>query len=311
MKNENLIRAIGALDEDLIERAEMRNADTIDSQNHNRRYVQRPRRLVACIVAALIIIGGTAAFAATGLLDSFLHYFSGNTDAYIDEILSTITSASNEDLEISIDGAVFDNHQFLVVFTTKAITDRGKRIVNKQQNPLGELTVTATLRDGSIVNVDAWGYTYYEQSSVLPSQEVSYVVRAWPVQIEIGLINTLTLDFDGLSLGLNAQQYMDVRLLCSDDVNSVENAEISPIGFYLEVPPDSIDRNLIEGSYNIYPILADGTIEEDFKGISITCATFPESGATYVCGDYGFKIIDFNKYSGLQINGVNYYITEN
>jgi hypothetical protein len=97
VKSENLLRAIGALDENLIARAEKHGEDVPGIKTHKHAFSQKPRRLIACI-AAIVIVCGIGVCAATGAFDGFFKHFAGDIDTYWDEILSTITSASYDDL---------------------------------------------------------------------------------------------------------------------------------------------------------------------------------------------------------------------
>lgn len=322
MKNENLIRAIGALDEDLIERAEMRKTATAENETHKRRVFRRPMQLAASI-AAIMIVGVSICF-ATGVFDSFFQHFSGSgdIDKYSEYISSTIVSATNEDLEIGIAGAVMDDHQCFIVFTAKALSDTGRDIVNKEDFPLLDvLEITATLEDSTAAQ-PYYTASYHKGSRNSSEAWSSYVLEVRPTDIELKSIKTLSIDFAGLSVDLDMQSYvMESVTLYSDDANALEVVEMSPIGVYAEIPvidTDSDAMRELSASVEIIPIMADGTLAEEYFLHGTTLYNEEKKiiqvyMSFVIVEDVTLKteITDLSIYSGLQIYGVNYYILEN
>jgi len=323
MKNENLIRAIGTLDEDLIERSEKHSSDSANNKTNRYHFYRKPKWLAACI-AALLVIGTIGVCAAVGVFDGFFKHFTGEVETYWDKISSTISSAANDDLEISIDGAVADKRQCLIVFSTIALSNAGKEIVNKNKGriSLEEMEVIATLKDGTNIKISGLTSTSYKGAHSSSNGETSCLLEIRPLDIEISSIKTLDLSYKGLSLELNVQNdmnMMEYKKLHSDDANALDVVEMSPIGFYFEVPVTNTDIRALrdqEASIEMNPISADGTLSE--VGIR---GTYIYDEARGVIRIYEYFVVnanktlintieDLSKYSGIQINGINYYKTE-
>ena len=316
MKNENLIRAIGALDGELIERAEQRD-NHVPIETRTRRIFRKPAILVAA-VAATILVGATACFAA-GAFDSFFNHFSsgGDIDKFAGHIAATVTSAANDDLEIGISGAVMDRRQCLIAFSAKGVSDTGRDIVNREDFPLLDvLEVTATLTDGTVIQQDCtaeWHPGSRNSSDALSS----YVLNVRPTDIEIGSIEMITVSFAGLSVELNVQDYiMETVPLYSDDTNALEVVEMSPIGIYAEIP--AADTQDLSAYMEIVPIMADGSLAEEYS-LSGTYSYDETTQTAYMYTSFAInedktlktEIVDVGMYAGLQINGISYYVKNN
>ena len=322
MKRESIIRAIGALDDDLIDRAGMRHTVHLKYGALNNQILRKPMRLAACI-AAIMIVGVSICF-ATGVFDSFFNHFSesGDISKYTDYISSAITSVSDEDLEIGISGAVIDNRQGLLVFYVKALSDAGKTIVNKNDFPLLDImNITAVLSDGTVAETNC-AYGYHNGSRNRSEAWSSYVLELRPTDMDLESIETLTITYAELSMDLNIKGHMMNTIpLKSDEPDAFDLVEMSPIGIYVEMPVIDSGRDALHelsASVEIVPVMANGTPAEEY---SLHGTTIYNNAKKTMHVYMNFAIIedatlkteitDLSIYSGLRINGINYFITEN
>ena len=116
MKKEMISEAFQQIDTRYLEEAE---------QFHNRKhfnYAGKIRWIAAAACLALLVVFSKPVFNyATG--DAVDSYFEGETEPYMEEILSHVTSVSNEELELRVEGLIADEHCCYMIVSFIGLTD--------------------------------------------------------------------------------------------------------------------------------------------------------------------------------------------
>lgn len=319
MKPETLLDSIQYIDEDLIARAEARTG----GQNKVRRF---PRRFVAVAACLALLIGTTAAFAA-GALDPLLSYFGGESEPYLEEILSAGASVSNETLKLRMEGAIADSRTCHMLVSFLGLTPESKDSLsagdlNVQDGfalyaltPEGERvefssTQSATYTDGGRKAVSA--FEDAQQTYLLTGNLAEGTTMAD--------VETVCFAYDGLVLKLDVGKYLCPEYQLKPDPAAkkpeILDFHVSRIGFYYTAAAVSEEDFL-----KLIPIRADGSLYKTFYedyGVSAGSSRSDDSHEPfYVTGQWcagspvALAILELEDYAGFQVNGVNYYfVTE-
>ncbi len=327
MKPENLVHAIGHIDTDLVERAENRSTIQItDTAKYHKRITKRFAACAACL-ALTMVVGVSAAF-ATGFVDTLLAYFSGETDLYLEEILSTVTSVSNEDMELRIDGAIADEHTCHMIVSFIGLTDESQsRFAAGDLDVQEEFDTYAVLSNGERVDIYTHeSATYIETSdlgkkakTMFADADMTYVISCiLDDGISMNDVDTLCFAYEGLVLELDVQKYIspeyELHAETSDGTERITDFHVSRIGFYFT----SIVNENFDDFFDIKLIYADGTVCEFTGrdlGYQLSYGHNTGDETVHVSGRWGgtsvvsVGIIDLDDYCGIQVNGVDYYFT--
>ncbi|GEM_PF-1283159 len=327
MKNENLVNAMGHIDEDLVARAESHSAGRAADKQRHYKHTSFRFAFAAC-VAVILTISVTVAF-ATGLIDSLMAYFSGETELYLEEILSAVDSASNEDVELRIDGAIADEHTCHIIVSFIGLTEESQRKIAEDDLGIQDSFDTyAVLENGEYYyNFMRESATYTEKTNLGKKAKTMFgdadqtYIYTYELYGDDGIsmndIKTLCFAYEGLVLEVDVQQYVsEERNLYaenSDGTEQIVDFYASRIGFYFTAILDDD----FDDTFDIKLIYANGTVDE-YTGrdlgyqLSFGYNT-EEDKITYVSGCWGGEsivsigIIDLADYCGIQVNGINYY----
>ena len=316
MRNDSLAYALGNVDPQYILEAE----EALP--------VRRSRVRVALIAACLILavlLAATVAI-ASGVLDPLLaYYMRGDTENYLEEILSAAGSVSNEKMELRIEGAIADGDAcyMVVSFIGKTAWEQFKL---GDADIFREMKIEGVTENGDQVMRTIRGSTYMSNSafgrvkSFIPDAAQTRIVRFVPTSCSIQEVQKICFSYGGLTLEINPEEYMSPSYVLvpkesSDDV--LKNVHISRIGFSF-VQPFVEGMVLRDLQYDICLIRTDGTVLTDDEmrelGRSYNSAFLPDTGETQFTGNWGgmpaMKLIDLDEYCGLQIKGTNYYYAE-
>ena len=308
MKSEKIIDAVGKIDDELINRAEMRAAA----------FKKRPRRKLipaaACIAAAVVLCVSMAF--ADDIFAGLSAYFSGTSENYKEELAVSGASVKNDVLELRIDGAAADERsvRMVVSFLLQEDADFDVGDLNCQEN-FDFYAVDKTGARVEFKNRESGTYVGGEMEkqavSLLEDADMTYELGG---VLEYGMsmndIDKVCFSFEGLTLEMETEGKVMplVKLRPEDEKNcSAEDVYISRCGFYYTVPENSDD--MCSGTYLIR---TDGTVltygKEDI-GYSAGAETY--GGSVIVSGAWGdtpvgIGLIDLDDYIGLEINGEKY-----
>lgn len=317
MKPERFMDAMGHLDGDLIEQAERHSAPTSGKR--------RPKRLLtwaACI--ALVLVIGISGAVATGGFDSLKFYFGGETESYLDEILSAVTSVSNDQMELRVDGAIADEHTCHMVVSFVGLTDEAKhRFTAGSLEEQGSFQPYAITKDGQRVEYPSWQSGTYTKMSGLgktaktmfADADMTYLITLFfEDDITMSDIEKICFPYEDLTLEVNVQSYIAPEYVLTPEdpaESTITDFHISRIGFCFTMPA--------EDTFDLKLIRADGTVVEEEErefGYSGSSGCSDEATVSRVSGYWcdgspiSIVIIDLEDYCGAQVNGENYYFTE-
>lgn len=316
MKNENIIRAIGALDDELIHSAERRSR----SGPVGRRKIRRPVTLAAAIAAVMLLL--ISICLATGVLDGFYNHFSGGgeLEKYSEYIAACTATAASEDVEIGVSGAVMDRRRLVLVLSVKGLSEEGRELVNTKDFPLAELEITAGFKDGAAGEISHTA-SWHKGSRNMSAAWSSYAVSVSAEAGELSDIESLSISYGGASMQLALQDYaLESRRLESGDPAALRTVEMSPLGIYLELPITDRDPSALRqlvASTEVIPILADGSLAGEYflnggGDGNVNSDFYPLYMSFVIIEDRTLKteLTDLSQYSGLQINGIDYFFAD-
>lgn len=314
MRNDSLAYALGNVDPQYILEAE----EALP--------VRRSRIRVALIAACLILavlLAATVAI-ASGVLDPLLaYYMRGDTENYLEEILSAAGSVSNEKMELRIEGAITDGDAcyMVVSFIGKTAWQRfklGDRAVGREVEIYGlrengERIIGAGTTWGGYMSGTAYGRV---KSFILDASQTMIVIYK-PRECGILDVHKLCFGYGGLVLELEPAKHMSPWYTLTPEKSgddTLKDVHISRIGFSF-VQPLSEGMSVKELRYKLYLIRTDGTVltseEMGEFGYGYSNLFLPDADETKFVGNWGrvpaFALIDLDEYCGLQINGTNYY----
>ncbi len=321
MKPEKLMEAVAYLDTDLIERAQL-HADATRSRSF-------PRHLMASAAClALVLVTGFSVAYAAGLLDGLFAYFGGNTEPYMELILSAATSAGNDEMEIRVDGAVADEHSCHMVVSFVGLTAETKaRFTAGGLDTPAHFDLSAVTKAGELVDFPSRNIATYVEESMLGLQlatkfedaDMTFLISCYVDEdraFSMSDLDVIRLEYEGLVLELDAeniivpQQRLMPELPAAD---SVTDFSISRVGFYFIMP---IQKNG-DTTFEISLIRRDGTLWRDVReelGYRAVSGGYLYGDTTIAwIGHWGggsavsVGLIDLEDFCGAQVNGQNYY----
>ena len=317
MKPERVMDAMGHLDDDLIEQAERRTAPTGRKR--------RPKRLLAwAACVALILVIGISGAVATGVVDSLRFYFGGQSESYLDEILSAVTAVKNEEMELRIDGAIADGHICHMVVSFVGLTDESKaRFTAGSLEEQGSFLPYVITKSGQRVEQITWqSGTYTKMNGVTKAAETMFADADMTYLISLFFEDGLTMEdiasvcfsYGDLTLSVDMQDYLAPEYLLTPEnpeESTITDFYLSRLGFYFTMPAGD--------EWELTLIRADGTLEKESErtfGYTGSSGYSDEDVTTRVYGYWcdgspvSVAIIDLEEYCGAQINGETYYFSQ-
>ena len=321
MKAEKMIDSMSYIDADLVQRAELHAAST------KRRI--RPRHWMAtaaCLAVALIGSFGIAY--ATGALDGLLSYFGGNTEPYMEEILSAVATASNDEMELRIDGAIADESSCHFVVSFVGLTEERKARFQagdlKEQSYFG---IDAVTKDGDVVQFPHIGSDTYTKSvedgprtaaTQFADADMTYLLTcavSEDSEFTMSDLETIRFTYEGLTVELDPSDIIDAeRQLVAEnpEIATISNVYLSRLGFRFTMPAQENGVN----AYDLYLIKEDGTLWEEMAeelGWSASASHANDAEEVTWTGYWGggshvaVGFINLDDFSGVCINGENFH----
>ena len=282
-------------------------------------------KMFLCIVACicLIVVGVTAY--AMNVPNGLLAYFTQKTEMDIEEILSPVASVSDDKMELRIDGIIADEHTFHLVTSFIGLTEEYRNRFNSGDFSEAKLfqvyAVSNTGERLEFQNKESSTYTQKNEfgrkaTTMFADADMTYLVSGTlSNDINMSDINAICFEYEDLKLELDIAQYMfpEYELYAENtSIDDITNFHISRIGFYFTTP---VDEDL---SFDVKLIYADGSVFETTDkelGYRTNYSYSSEDEIAFVTGKWGgnsvssIGIIDLEDYCGVQINGKNYYFT--
>ena len=330
MKKEQISQAVNEIDLRFLEEAD-------NFRKMKRKRVPRTLKWLAAAasVALLVLIGEPVLNYATGELDSIKSYFEGEPELYMEEILSHVTSVSNEELELRVEGVIADEHICYMIVSFIGLTDEMEERLLRgdlaEQELFEQYAISA---DGErVVHFNSGSNTHIEKMvtgekkavSMIPDAHATYIITyAFPDR-NLSEIQGVGFSFEGLYLEVDANKYMTPTygLAAENGEGKLSDAYISSIGFgftyHLDAPITDEDIENMSFDCRVNLIRADGTVMTqtemaEQKGYSQSYGFATGDTETYIEGAWAKghmpEIIDLEDYCGLQVNGVNYYFVK-
>lgn len=316
MRPEQLMEAVGRIDDPLIGRAEAR-AETC-APPKRRRFTRRFAAVAVC-AALTAALGVSAAFAA-GVFGGRDAYFGGDTEPYMDLILSTAVTAANDEMELRLEGAIADGHNCCLLVSFTGLTEETKARFTGQNN-LDEqqlFQLYALTAGGERVDFPAWESASYTQDgglgrkslSMLDGADMSYLVTgSFTGGTDMSDVETVCFAYEGLTLELKPGDCLTPEYTLHPETagdSSLTDLRVSSLGFSFTAP----EENGAESGMKLWFICADGSLREAGWWAS---GTPDGEGNVFVHGHWGgdsavaLGLIDPEDYLGVQVNGENYY----
>lgn len=325
MRPENMIDSMGYVDPDLIQRAETHAAPA------KRRIVShRWMAVAACL--AVVLVGSFSIAYATGALDGLLSYFGGNTEPYMEEILSTVATASNDEVELRIDGAIADESSCHLVVSFVGLTDEMKtRFQTGDLEEQSYFGIDAVTKAGEVIQFPSWGSDTYTTrraedgprtaATQFADADMTYLITCTVgenSEFTMSDLETIRFTYESLTVELDPSGIIDVeRQLVAEDPETatISDVYLSRLGFRFTMP---VQENGVN-AYDLYLIREDGTLWKDgAKELGWSATGYHSTDDTEVtwAGYWGggshvaVGFIDLDEFIGVCINGENFYFTE-
>lgn len=330
MKKEKLSQALNDIDLRYIEEAD-------SFQKEKKVKVSKTWKWVAVAVcfAFLVLTGKPIVNYATTIYHSVTSYFKGETELYMEEILSRVTSVSNEELELRVEGVIADERYCYMIVSFIGLTEEMENRLlegNLEEQDLFEKYVI--WKDGAREEHWASGsITYTKEApfgrkaeSVIPDAHMTYVISYQFDDNNLSETEAIGFAFEGLAVEVDVNDYLAqmYHLEAENGEGKITDVFMSSISFgftsHFDTPATDEDVAVDKAEYDIRLIRADGTvltlkemgesIGYSYSGGYSTGDTEEYIGGCWVEGHMP-KILDLEDYCGMQINGVNYYyVTE-
>ena len=310
---------------------EHRIADALDRVD--RRYILeaapeepvRPRRvrwgiLAACL--ALTAVLGASALAA-GLLDPLGAYFAGESEFYLEELLSAAGSVSNEEVELRVEGAAADESVCYLLVSLIARTDEVRQAWEQTDlsEQYGRFTVSAKTSDGQEMEGFPWTSGTYTRHGLFgnlsnnhfPDADMTFLLCYELGRERMAEVETVCFGYEDLTaeVDVSAYRFPEAALLPENGEGELTDVRLSALGLYFTAP---CTEELPE--FTVRLIHADGTVagEEEMWEIGVHLSFSGGDGADMpVTGNWGsapaLRLIDLEDYCGVQINGTNYLLS--
>lgn len=282
----------------------------------------RWRGLAACLALALVL-GASAAFAA-GLLDPLGAYFEGETEFYLEGILSHVASVSNEEMELRVEGAAADESVCYVLISLIARTDEVRQAWERTDlsEQYGRFRLSARSADGQSVEDFSWTSGTYTSQDLLghlsnsrfPDADMTFLLCYELGRERMAETEAVCFGYGDLTAEVEVSDYRlpEVALVSEDGTGALEDVRLSALGLYFTAPaPEGMPE------FTVRLIHADGQVAgpEEMREIGVHLSFSGGNGeAMPVTGNWGsapaLRLIDLADYRGVEINGARYIIPE-
>lgn len=323
MKKEHLSQAINDINLRYIEEAD----DFTVKKRHGMFYKIKWVAVAACVML-IVFVGKPVLNYATN--DAVNSYFEGKTEPYMEEILSHVTSISNEELELRIEGLIADEHRcYMIVSFIGQTEEMEKRLLRGDLEEQDLFQTYAVLSNGEQIEVLSSGSNTYVMNTVegrkavsmIPDAHATYIIT-YQFEKKMSEIKKIGFSFEELFVEVDANEYLvpTYSLKAEHGEGKLTDAYISCIGFkftyHFDEPLTEEDVNNMNVDVDFQLIRVDGTVltrEEMGVIVGYSMTTGYQAGDTKLCVDGGWEkshlpeIIDLEEYCGVQVDGVNYY----
>jgi len=329
MKKEQLSQAINDVDLCFVE-----EADSF-SVKKRQRIFQKTKWVVAAACAVFVVLAGKPVLNyATGLYDSVMNYFEGETELYMEQILSPVTSVSNEELKLCVEGVIADEHQCYIIVSFTGLTDEMEARLLRgdldEQELFEQYVVLANgehsewIASGSRTHTTEGIDGKRKAVSMIPGTHATYVITYLFDDYDLSEIQKVGFAYEGLFVEVNVRDSVTpcYRLESSDDRANLTDVYVSSMGYgftyHFEQPISENNIDRMDVFFEVNLIKADGTImtREEMADIGMVENCGYSTGDTE-CDVRGYwetghmpRIINLEEYCGLQVNGVNYYFVK-
>ena len=285
----------------------------------------RPRRvrwgvLAACL--ALTAVLGASALAA-GLLDPLGAYFEGESEFYLEELLSAAGSVSNEEMELRVEGAAADESVCYLLVSLIARTDEVRQAWEQSDlsEQYGRFTVSAKTSDGQEMGGFPWTSGTYTRQGLFgnlsnthfPDADMTFLLCYELGRERMAEVETVCFGYEDLTaeVDVSAYRFPEAALLPENGEGELTDVRLSALGLYFTAPcTEELPK------FTVRLIHADGTVagEEEMWEIGVHLSFSGGDGADMpVTGNWGsapaLRLIDLEDYCGVQINGTNYLLS--
>lgn len=327
MRGGELLDKMALVDPEYLEAAQTEPGEK-QSRTQVSHHVSRGMAAVLAAVVLLVTLGATAF--ATGVFDRFLLYFKGDTQDYMEGIIRSAKSVSDGVVTLRIDGAIADKHACHLVVSVKGLTKTAEREMKDQR--FLDLKAYAVSKTGQQISFWNWGAGVTSRStglwkrswSLFDDADITFVVSCeFDNTQSMDQMESICVAYGELKIDLNVQEHMVPEYpLITEEESSFKNVTISPLGLYFDARLDDLleeeqlPRAISSISYVM--IRSDGTLYDNNEEFGLsTGTTYNEAdeyihitGAWKAEGPITVCILDLSEYSGIQINGINYYFAE-
>lgn len=322
MKAEKMIDSMSYIDADLVQRAELHAAST-------KRRIRPHHWMATAACLALVLVGSFGIAYATGALDGLLSYFGGNTEPYMEEILSVVATASNDEMELRIDGAIADESSCHLVVSFVGLTEEWKERFRagdlEEQSYFG---IDAVTKDGAVVQFPRWGSDTYTTrrnedgprtaETQFADADMTYLLTcavSEDSEFTMSDLATIRFTYEGLTVELDPSDIIDAeRQLVAEnpETATISNVNLSRLGFRFTMPAQENGVN----AYDLYLIKEDGTLWEEGTeelGWSASASHANDAEEVTWTGYWGggshvaVGFINLDDFIGVCINGENFY----
>jgi len=320
MKAERMIDSMSYIDADLIQRAELHISST--------KRKARPRRwMAAAACLAVALIGSFGIAYATGALDGLLSYFGGNTEPYMEEILSVVATASNDEMELRIDGAIADESSCHFVVSFVGLSEEMKtRFQTGDLEEQARCDVDAVTKAGEVVYFPSRGtntYTKDTDSGVksdtqFADADMTYLVTCTVEdggEFTMSDLKAIRFTYEGLTVEFDPSGIIEAeRQLIPEnpEAATISDVYLSRLGFRFTMP---VQENGVN-AYDLQLIREDGTLWEEMSeelGWSATGYHSTDDTSVTWAGYWGggnhvaVGFISLEEFIGVCINGEYFY----
>lgn len=272
----------------------------------------------ACLLLTAAIGGATAY--ATGAFDTVKAYFTGENAKAQLLVSDGEQTAMDGPLEIHLENVVADEQAcwFTVSFAglsepVTAGSDFEMVWITKDGKEIREFSNSV----GAYVDNIKKGYgDSAEAISLYEDSDAAVLVGCYvPYGMAMSELKEIVFTYEGLSLRINANGYIasSYELKTKDGVGEITAFTASAIGFSFTAPSSTI-------FFDIALIRSDGTYcedsDQDFIGYEIRHGSSDAERAQQVTGNWSGRnavslgILDIDQYSGIRVNGVDYFFVK-
>lgn len=320
MKGEKIIDAMSHIDAELIQRAEGHATSA-------KRRIAPLRWMVTAACLAVALIGSFGIAYATGVLDGLQSYFGGNTEPYMEEILSVVATASDDEMELRIDGAIADERRCHLVVSFVGLTEERKARFQagdlKEQSYFG---IDGVTKNGDVVQLPYMGSNTYTKSAEegartaatqLADADMTYLITCTVGEdsgFTLSDLKTLRFTYEGLTVEFDPGGIIEAeRQLTAEnpETATISDVYLSRLGFRFTMP---VRENGVN-AYDLYLIKEDGTLGKEGTELNWSADSYHSTDETEVTwsgywsgGNHvAVGFINLDEFLGVCINGENFY----